>query len=119
MFYPSTQYLFEMSFSASNSLSLDIPSTGRKCTVSQCVIQNGDPLVVKKACEASKPQTTTSSSAQSISVPAADSAVTKKKNASGIIPFKEMFLPSYSQLQATLATVKSTVQTTKLSFKVR
>jgi len=80
MFYPSTQYLFEMSFSASNSLSLDIPSMGRKRTVSQCIIQNSDPLVVKKkAREASKPQTMTSSSAQSIPVPAADSAITKKK----------------------------------------
>ena len=67
-----------MSFSAFDSLSLDIPSTGRKRTVSQCVIQNGDPLVVKKkAREALKPQTSTSLSAQSI--PAADSAVMKKK----------------------------------------
>jgi hypothetical protein len=69
-----------MAFSASNSLSLDIPSTGHKHTVSQHVIQNGDPLVAKKnACGASKPQALTSSSAQSIPIPAADSAVTKKK----------------------------------------
>jgi hypothetical protein len=47
--------------------------------VSQHIIENGDPLVAKKkARETSKPQTSTSSSAQSIPVPA-DSAVTKKK----------------------------------------
>jgi len=69
-----------MSFSASDSLNL--PPTGCKRTVSQRVIQNGDPLVAKKkAREASKQQPSASLRAQSIPVqPAtksAGSAVTK------------------------------------------